>query len=60
MQKTVREIIEITKSVKEDKNTDNNKDLTIQELTEMMYTAAKNLDFEKAAMLRDKIESMKK
>ena len=36
-----------------------NKALTIQELTEMMYTAAKNLDFERAMELRDIIFEMK-
>jgi len=59
--KSIRDVIEITKAEKTTKSS-NRKDLTltITELTEMMYEAAKNLDFEKAALLRDKIEQLKK
>ena len=56
--KSIREIIEITKTTKEEKVEDKDIDTTIEELTEMMYAAAKNLDFEKAAMLRDKINKL--
>ncbi|MBR4893087.1 MAG: excinuclease ABC subunit UvrB [Clostridia bacterium] len=60
--KSIKEIIEITKPIKENINKKSKKDitLTIQELTEMMMDAAKNLDFETAAKLRDKIEELKK
>ncbi len=60
--KSIKEIIEITKPIKENNNKKSKKDitLTIQELTEMMMDAAKNLDFETAAKIRDKIEELKK
>ena len=58
--KSVREIIEVTKPITDTKAKPENKELTIQELTEMMYDAAKNLDCETAAILRDKIEKLKK
>ncbi|MBE7029753.1 MAG: excinuclease ABC subunit UvrB [Ruminococcaceae bacterium] len=60
--KSIKEIIEITKPIKENINKKSKKDitLTIQELTEMMMDAAKNLDFETAAKIRDKIEELKK
>ena len=58
--KSVRDVIEITKTEKNVKSDKKDLTLTITELTEMMYDAAKNLDFEKAALLRDKIEHLKK
>ncbi len=58
--KSVRDVIEITKVEKNTKTDKKDLTLTITELTEMMYEAAKNLDFEKAALLRDKIEHLKK
>ena len=58
--KSVRDIIEITKAEKTVKTDKRDLTLTITELTEMMMEAAKNLDFERAALLRDKIDSLKK
>ncbi len=57
--KSIREIIEITKTAKDEKIDTKDIDTTIEELTEMMYAAAKNLDFEKATMLRDRINKLR-
>ncbi len=49
--------------IKEDKNkyiSQNNLDLLIDSLTKEMKQAAKNLDFEQAALLRDEIKRLKK
>ncbi|MCX7951920.1 MAG: excinuclease ABC subunit UvrB [Clostridiales bacterium] len=58
--KPVHEIIEATK-IAEDKEFygKEDKDLLIKTLEEMMLEAAKNLEFEKAAELRDKIYKLK-
>ncbi|MEJ2614850.1 MAG: UvrB/UvrC motif-containing protein, partial [Ignavibacteriaceae bacterium] len=40
-------------------NSDQKKDL-IEQLTEQMYQAAKDLEFEKAANLRDEVNRLKK
>ncbi|CDF58280.1 excinuclease ABC subunit UvrB [Thermobrachium celere] len=58
--KPVHEIIEATK-VAEDKEIykTEDKDLLIKTLEEMMLEAAKNLEFERAAELRDKIYKLK-
>ena len=62
IKKDVREIIEI--GVKEDKSdkklTKAEKDALIKRLTEEMKQAAKILEFEQAAFLRDRIEKLKK
>ena len=62
IKKDVREIIEI--GVKENKNdkklTKTEKDALIKRLTEEMKQAAKILEFEQAAYLRDRIEKLKK
>ena len=59
--KSVRELIEITKPVEEIKDKSKKKDSsTIEELTKLMLKAAKELDFETAAILRDRIEAIKK
>jgi len=60
--KSVRELIEITKAVenKPVKTKKKDSESTIKELTKLMMKAAKNLDFETAAVLRDKIEALKK
>ena len=57
--KDIREIIEATKEIKETKNTykgDIRK--LIKTLTEEMFDAAKRLQFERAAILRDKIQEL--
>ena len=57
--KDVREIIEATKEIKETKNVykgDIRK--LIKTLTEEMFDAAKRLQFERAAILRDKIQEL--
>ncbi len=62
IKKDVREIIEI--GVKEDRSdkklTKAEKDALIKRLTEEMKQAAKILEFEQAAFLRDRIEKLKK
>lgn len=57
--KDVREIIEATKEIKEAKNVYNG-DVRklIKTLTEEMFDAAKRLQFERAAILRDKIQEL--
>ncbi|MBQ4109660.1 MAG: excinuclease ABC subunit UvrB [Clostridia bacterium] len=60
--KSIREIIEITKTVeKKEKITisSENIELTILKLTKEMQQAAKALDFERAAKLRDQIIALK-
>ncbi len=58
--KSVRDIIEITKQTdKESAGKSTETKETVKELTKMMQKAAKELDFETAAILRDKIESIK-
>ncbi len=65
--KDVREVIEITNKNKKEKSTKPAKQLTrlermklIEELTREMKAAAKLLEFEHAAYLRDRIEELKK
>ena len=55
--KSVRELIEITKTSKAEEKPKSEKEIkaAIAELTRHMNAAAKELDFETAAMLRDKI-----
>ncbi len=61
--KSIREVIEATKSYKADEAVQKSKDSDtkqqILELTEEMNLAVKNLDFERAAYLRDKIFEIK-
>ena len=57
--KDIREIIEATKEIKETKSTykgDIKK--LIKKLTDEMFDAAKRLQFERAAILRDKIQEL--
>ena len=58
--KDVREIIEATAApiVPTEKVDPANKEEVIKQLTEQMREAAKNLQFERAAMLRDKIQEL--
>ena len=60
--KSVRELIEITKPVAETDKKSRTKDnkSTVEELTKRMLKAAKELDFETAAIIRDQIEAIKK
>lgn len=63
VEKSVRDVIEITKQITDEKpKKQSKKDIenTIDELTGLMLNAAKNLDFEKAAIIRDEIERLKK
>ena len=59
--KDVREIIEATAAltVPKGKVDKKNKKKVIASLTEQMREAAKNLQFERAALLRDKIQELK-
>ena len=62
IKKKVHDIIEITKSAeKENTKPKSKKELkeTIAELTRLMESAAKDLDFESAAILRDRIITLK-
>ncbi len=64
--KGIREVIEATKTVKESKGIENNKidtpdkDELIVQLTESMNQAARELNFELAAKLRDEIKSLQR
>lgn len=64
--KNISDIIQVTQS-KEDDNLDYKKDFSIEQIDEIlinmeseMYKAAEELDFERAAKLRDQISKMKK
>jgi len=63
IQKSIRDVIEATKEYREEANGDGLQGLDIKEqieqYTEEMRLAAKNLDFERAAYLRDKITELK-
>ncbi len=63
VQKSIREVIEATKEYKETKQETvlhvSDAKQQILELTEEMRIAAKNLDFERAAYIRDKITEIK-
>lgn len=57
--KDIRDIIEATKQVDEFEETDEiNIDDVIEELTAQMTVAAENLEFERAAVIRDKIKKL--
>ena len=64
IRKDIREVIEATKKEdtkkarRKDKNDEPFTELEILKLTEEMNKAAKNLEFEKAAEIRDKIKAM--
>lgn len=62
IKKKVYDVIEISKSIDEDNKVSNEDikdiELLIKELTKQMKRASKNLEFEKAASLRDKIEEL--
>ena len=59
--KAVRDIIEATHSVEEDSNTaPENTEAIIARLAAEMSIAAENLEFEKAAMLRDRIRQLQR
>ena len=64
IRKDIREVIEATKKEdtkktrRKDKNDEPFSELEILKLTEEMNKAAKNLEFEKAAEIRDKIKAM--
>lgn len=59
--KDVREIIEVTSApiIPTEKVDGKDKEKVLAQLTEQMRDAAKNLQFERAAMLRDKIQELK-
>ena len=63
IQKSIREVIEATKQVEPEaeapaKTGTINKELEIMKLTDQMNAAARQLDFESAAKLRDKIKKL--
>jgi len=59
--KSVRELIEITKATEHPKKKMSKREITetVAELTRLMEAAAKELDFESAAVLRDRIIALK-
>lgn len=57
--KDIRDIIEATQIVEDDIKPEDNKSL-IADLTAQMMQAAENLDFERAAQIRDRIKKLKK
>lgn len=56
--KDVREIIEATKPIDSKKSKKKNGDAFLSMLEKEMFEAAKNLDFERAAQLRDKLKEL--
>lgn len=58
IQKDIRDIIEATQAVEEEIVPENN-DALIADLTAQMMQAAENLEFERAAQLRDRIKKLK-
>ena len=63
IQKSIREVIEATKQIEPEEEAPAktgaiNKELEIMKLTDQMNVAARQLDFEKAAKLRDKIKKL--
>lgn len=61
IKKDIRDVIEATKSVEGDLSEQSTVDTEelLEQLTQEMYAAAENLDFEKAAQLRDRIKKLK-
>lgn len=65
IKKSIRDVIEATKSIEEEaesvevKTDTANIELTILKLTDQMNEAARQLNFEKAAKLRDKIQQLR-
>lgn len=59
--KDIRDVLEATKSIDETKELDEETTTAIiEQLTQEMFIAAEELDFEKAAQLRDRIKKLKK
>lgn len=65
IKKSIRDVIEATKPIEEEaesvevKTDTANIELTILKLTDQMNEAARQLNFEKAAKLRDKIQQLR-